>query len=201
MIEVYAGADFAFRSDHAAVVVISRHKDFYNFLDADEIAPSRGNPLTPSVVCARFATFLQRFNVYEVATDQHYVESVREHMASHGIAIREIPSTNAEKVAGYLGLKSLIGEARIRIAHPGLAQQLKAIRKRPLAGGGLDIQQPRRRGSGHADLVSATVAAVWLANQTPGGGGPGIAEMNRYERQAPGYQGYGRWWDVGGRGF
>ncbi len=207
---LYAGADFAFRSDHATCVVIARHDDFYNIVDCDDVAPARGAPLVPSVVCARFAAFVGRYGIREIGADVHYLESVREHLRGHGIAIRELPSGNAGKVAAFLGLKGLIGETRIRIAHPDIARQLKTIRKKPLAGGGLDIIQPRKRGSGHADLVSAAVAALWMAQS---GVSTAMTDADREAWRASNRRlwanaartghdwtaGRGSWW--GGRGF
>ncbi len=45
---------------------------------------------------------------------------------------------------------------------PALIRQLREVQGRAVAGGGLSITSPRRKG-GHGDLASAYVGAVWYA--------------------------------------
>lgn len=163
-----AGADLAFRSDFASLVIVSKdEEDRYDVAAFEERRPEKGKPLVPSKVCRSFAEVLSSFGLKSVGVDGHYVESARELFAETGIMIDDEPGKPSAKVPGYLALRELVNEARIRIAHPHLLNQLKTIKKRPLPGGGLEIKAPRKKRSGHGDGVSALVLAVWMARETP----------------------------------
>jgi hypothetical protein len=58
--------------------------------------------------------------------------------------------------------RALLHEGRLRLPnHPRLLQQLRDVVSKPTPGGGLSITSSRRAGTGHGDLVTAMVLAVY----------------------------------------
>lgn len=197
----FAGGDLAFKSDFATLVIVGRDGDDYSVTDVEEQRPERGKPLVPSKVCATFAETMGRRAIESIAVDGHYIESAREHFGAAGISVVEAPAGNAGKVATYLGLRTLVNEARIRVTQRDLVAQLKKIQKRPLPGGGMDIQAPRRKRAGHGDAVSALVLAVWMARDWGGDDDGDLLEQTLLLQQRARDEGFGfRDWG-GGRGF
>lgn len=157
-----AGADFGFRSDSSALAVVQRADSVVELAALDELRPQRGSPLLPSAVVGQFATVAKGYGQTVLIADSHYVESIREHLMTHGLALDAAPEGQAGKVETYLHLRALLNEGRLSIPyHPRLIAQLKAIVSKPQPGGGLQITSPRRSATGHGDLVSALVLACW----------------------------------------
>lgn len=163
-----AGVDLGFKSDHSALVVVGRMGERFTVGEVVEQKPERGKPLVPSKVVDAFADVLKRYGIREVAGDAHYAESARELFAAREIRLVDAPGGNEGKVSSYLALKALLAEGCIRIDQPQLRRALKGIVRRAQPGGTIEIRQPRKRGAGHADAVSALVLAVWMALEAAG---------------------------------
>ncbi len=165
---IAAAIDIGLRSDASALAIVARKSNAFALLHVDEIKPAKGAPLRPSEVCAQFAATLVRFGVRSVWSDSHYVESTREHMQPHGIHVLDAPAGQQGKIDVHLAAKTIVHEGRLLMPPlRAVVDQLRAIRVRPTAGGGLQITSPRRPGS-HGDVASAVVLALWAADQTSG---------------------------------
>lgn len=161
----YAGGDLAFTRDRAALVLVAREDTIFHVVVCEELTPTKGKPLVPSVVCKRFAEIMKTHNAKSIMLDRHYLESAREHFHTEGILVESAPETQDGKAETYLHVRELLAERRLRIPLLGLKLkgQLKAIVSKPTPGGSMQISAPRRGGGGHSDLVSALVLACWAA--------------------------------------
>jgi hypothetical protein len=159
---VSAGADFGFRSDSSALVVVQRAGGLFHVDHVLELRPEKGKPLVPSVVVATFANEVKGFGHDTVVSDAHYRESVVEHLESTGLLLQPAPEGQTGKAETYVRARTLINEGKVRLPnHPRLLRQLKEVVATPTSGGGLSISSPRWRAGGHGDLVSAFVLAVF----------------------------------------
>ncbi len=157
------GADFAFKRDSAALAIVARTGSGYTLARIEERRPKRGAPLKPSETVAEFAAVARGYRVKSAATDGHYVESVREHLRAAELQTMEVPGGSEGKSSMYVALRTLLNEGRFQMPHhPRLERQLREVIARPTAGGAMSISSPRTS-AGHGDLVSAVVAAVWMA--------------------------------------
>ncbi len=158
---VNAGADFGFRSDSSALVVVHRTSGDGVITPADlcELRPAKGAPLKPSETVRTFATTLRKHSVPALMADGHYAESVREHLNEHGLQYVAGPT---DVPASYVRFRALLHQGKVRLPkHKQLLRDLKEVQSKPTATGRLSIHLPRRPGGGHCDLVSALVLACW----------------------------------------
>lgn len=163
---VGAGADFGFVNDSSALAIVQLVGGFYSLAELEELRPDKGAPLQPSAVVGHFALPLKRFGVRMVATDGHYFESIREHLESNDLKIRRLPEGINGKVEQYTQARTLLHEGKCRISRGAkkLIAQLRDVVAKPTPGGMISISSPRKR-SGHGDLASAYIAALWTAAQ------------------------------------
>lgn len=169
--KIASGGDFGFRSDSSALVVIHSGieitqvdgqpvaKNVFRTGEILELRPEKGIPLKPSATVAAFADRMKFHGSTYVMADQHYRESIDEHLVEHGLAYVPAPNTPAD---AYMKARALLRQGAVRIPdHPRLIQQLKEIQGRPLAGGGMSIISPRWRKGGHGDIASAWVLSLY----------------------------------------
>src|SRR5262245_55810436 len=163
---VAAGCDFGFRSDCSTIAIVHRRGDVYHLAEFLELKPERGTPLVPSNVVSTFAKIALPHGARLVVADGHYAESVREHLAAHGMTLLAAPAGDAGKAETYVEARKILHEGRLRLPNdPRLLMQLRQVTSKPMAGGRLSISSPRRPGGGHGDLVSALVLALWSARR------------------------------------
>lgn len=163
--QAFAAIDLGLVRDSSTCVIVLASRGVYTVADTLEVRPEPGAPLQPSVVVARFAEMCERYNVSSVVADLHYAESVREHLARYGLELRPCPPGQEGKARTYVAARALIAEGRVHLPDdPRLLGQLRAVRSRPTPGGALSITSPRRKGSGHGDLASAAVLALFAAS-------------------------------------
>jgi hypothetical protein len=160
---VACGADFGFRSDSSALVIV--HKTTGGALvvaDIMEKRPERGAPLQPGEVVRSFAEVVKRHKSNYVRSDGHYREAIAENLEKHGLYFEPAPEGATGKVETYTTARTLLHDGRVKLPnHPRLLKQLREVVSRPTPGGGLSISSPRwRNGGGHGDLVSALVIAL-----------------------------------------
>lgn len=169
---VASGGDFGFRSDSSALVV--NHQGTETIPGADgkpatktvqrtgeilELRPEKGVPLKPSETVGQFAARMKWHGSTYVMADQHYRESIDEHLVDADLAYVPAPNTPAD---AYMRARAQLRQQALRIPnHARLIQQLKEIRCRPLPGGGMSIVSPRWKAGGHGDIASAWVLAVY----------------------------------------
>ncbi len=177
-----AGADIGLVRDSSAMVVTGRtapestgnHNDAIRahearilpfeiaVLSITELRPTKVQPLKLSLVIGTFAETMKAHGVNEVLADGHNRESAREYADLHQIKIAAAPEGNAGKFETYVLTRKLFREGRLVVPrHARLMAQLRAVRSKPLPGGGYQLISPRSAGGGHGDLVSALVLGVF----------------------------------------
>jgi hypothetical protein len=182
-----AAADLGLVSDSSAIAIVALIDGRFVLLELLEIRPRKGAPLRLSEVIAAFAAVMRAHGVTEFYADSHAREPAREWCDKEGIRLVGGPEGNAGKVSTYQALQSVFREGRMELPrHDRLLAQIRGIVSKPTAGGLLQISSPRRSGSGHGDLVSALVLAVFAASiaqadnarQPPPGTGPSYTFEN-----------------------
>lgn len=165
-VAVGTGADFGFRSDSSALVVVQRDTEAYTVADAVELRPAKDKPLAPSAVVSDFAKVVKRYGATNVMADGHYRESISEHLRAASIYVDSAPEGAVGKAETYQLTRTLLHEGKLRLPnHERLLRQLREVVARPTAGGGVSISSPRWRTGGHGDLVSALVLAIYQASR------------------------------------
>jgi len=161
-----AGFDPAFQRDASAGVVVRKNGALFEVCEVFERRPERGTPLVPSAVVREFAAIAKKHGANKVCSDVHYQESVREHLRESGLSFAEAPGGNQGKGEVYDFARDAIHAGRVRwsAGHRRLTQQLREVIARPLPGGLVSIQSPRRKGS-HGDIASAFCLALWAAEK------------------------------------
>lgn len=167
---VGAGGDLGLERDASAVAIVAKHaassgQDEFALVEFDEVRPAKGSPLAPGyVVRERFAPVMRRHGCRSIMLDAHYRQSAVEHLGAEGLKFDEAPDGNQGKYDSYMFLRGLLRAGHLHLPNSArLLAQLRAVVATPIAGGKTRITSPRRAGSGHGDLVSALVLAVWSA--------------------------------------
>jgi hypothetical protein len=157
--QITAGGDFAFRRDSAALAVVHRDGRTMRVGDLYELRPVQGAPLKPSDTVRAFAArLLTHAGLQYLVADGHYRETVYEFLSESGLSFKLAPASPAD---AFIKARAAFREGLVRIPnHPRLIAQLKSVRGRENPGGGMSIMLPRD-GTGHCDLVSALVLALW----------------------------------------
>jgi hypothetical protein len=155
---VTAGGDFAFRRNSSGLVIVHREDKRYRVGELLELRPT-GGPLVPSQVCQAFAGVIKRHGASNLMADQHYRESIYEHLTPHKIGLlmapTDVPST-------FVRLRTVLHQGLLQLPeHKQLKRDMIETQSRPTAAGRLSIMLPTRAGGAHADLLSALVLAVW----------------------------------------
>lgn len=163
----FAAIDAGFVHDSTGGAVAHRRGDIIEIAEVFERKPSRGKPLVPSVVIGEFAEVAKRHRVRVVYGDIHYAEAIKESLTKHGLTFRAAPGGHQGKADTFGRARELIHAGRVRwsAGHARLTQQAREVISRPMPGGGLAIIQPRKKGSGHGDILSAAVLAIWAARE------------------------------------
>lgn len=181
-----AGADFGFRSDSSALLLVALRGETLHVFDGAEERPGEV-PLKPSQTVKSFAAKLAG-RCGCLMADQHYREAIAEHLDTHGLSYIPAPSTPAET---YVRARMLFREGKVRIHklefRERLFQQIREVQGRPTAGGGMSIMHPRWAKGGHGDLVAALVLALWQLwgdEVARPAALPGTAEWNTEQKRA-----------------
>jgi hypothetical protein len=158
---VLCAADFGFRSDSSALVVVYDRGSDLVVADVVERRPQRGAPLQPGEVVRDFAEVVKRHGAEAVRADGHYRQAIDEHLQTHRLAFWPCPEGANGKTETYTRARALLHDGKVRLPnHQRLLKQLREVIARPTPGGGLSISSPRWRTGGHGDLVSALVIAL-----------------------------------------
>jgi hypothetical protein len=159
--EIAAGADFGFRADSSALVLVALRGGMVHVFDGTEERPSPDAPLKPSQTVKKFAERMNGRCGYLMA-DGHYREAIAEHLDTHNVAYAPAPTRPADT---YVRARMLFREGRVRIHgvdfRDRLLQQMREVHGKPTSGGGMSIVHQRWSTGGHGDLVAALVLALW----------------------------------------
>lgn len=157
---VECGADLGLVENSTAGCVGASWEGVFVPLEIVELKPKKDKPLKLSHVVQEIAALVRRHGLSQFYADHHLVDPAREWAQPLGIRIQAIKGGAEEKAAQYIQLRQAMREDRVRIParHVRLIQQLRAVRARPLPGGGLKIDTPVRGGA-HGDIASAFVIA------------------------------------------
>jgi hypothetical protein len=175
-----AGADFAFRRNSSALVVLDKQEAQIKLTACEERIPGQ-KALVPSTTIKDLAGIAVQRGADGIACDLHYIETVRETVDAIELPLLEYPSD--DNATSYVMLRVLLSERLIDLsmAPTKLLEQLRETTSKPLEGGKLSIKNKMVDGA-HGDLVSALVCAVWLMDQTFGD--PMTGGNRRYARAA-----------------
>jgi hypothetical protein len=162
------GVDLGFVRDAATGVAVERDAEGYAALDWVEVIPSVER-LKPSEVLARLAAKADEYEITDAVADQHYIETAREAFwgrpelpGAARISLTDLPGGQPGKAEVFKTARDILHEGNLRVPNDArLLQQLREVKKRPLPGGGMAIEMPRKPKGGHGDIVSGLVAAVW----------------------------------------
>jgi hypothetical protein len=170
------GGDLGLAADSSAVALVQWDRSKRLVVAVlDELKPSPGAPLQIEAVTKHFATVTATWRgekekhsgASTIWLDTYERERAREHFATHKIEVRTLPGGGDGKFSTYQRFRELLhGGLVVLPNHPRLIAQLRSVTVRPLSGGGVKIESPRRAGMGHGDLVSALVAAVHALDHT-----------------------------------
>jgi hypothetical protein len=166
-----AGADFGFKADSSALLMVARRGNVLHVFDGTEERPTAEAPLKPSQTVRRFVEVIAGRCDYVVA-DGHHKASIEEHLAEHGLTYAPAPQTPAEN---YVACRQKLREGLVKLhtAHLPedlvlrLLQQLRETQGKPTAGGGMSISHPRWARGGHGDIADALTLAIWRVCGTP----------------------------------
>lgn len=156
------GCDLGFVHDASVGAAVERTPSAYTLLSYEERMPGVER-LKPSEVFRGLAQLAHTYGTQEVVGDSHYAEAAKEALwDSGGVVYIDLPGGGQGKAEVYGVARHLLAEGMLRLPNdPRLLQQFREVKKRPLPGGGLAIEQPRKSKGGHGDIVSAVVAAIW----------------------------------------
>jgi hypothetical protein len=158
---VVAAADFGFRSDSCALVIVHRRAGQLLVAEIVELRPEPGKPLVPSVVVKTFAEVVRRHGAACVIADGHYREAIAEHLATHNLSFAIAPEGATGKLTTYTRTRALLHEGTVVLPnHARLLKQLREVVAVPTPGGGLSFSSPRWRQGGHGDIASAMIIAL-----------------------------------------
>ncbi len=156
-----AAADFAFKSDSSARVIVQWDGVKYREVYELEIKPEHDKALKPSEVVKQFADVVKLYGLSHIIADGHYAEAIREQLLESKINLLEAPAGITGKLDTHARAKACLHEGKCEFPEDAkLPDQLKQVLKSPLPGGGLRIYVKRKPGRGHGDIASAWVLAV-----------------------------------------
>lgn len=178
--ELGAGGDFAFDRDSSALVIAKRHR---GGVFSVSLALEEKPPMIDVQVCSRFAAATKRAGLDRIAADTWLQRSVSGHLAEHDVAFVGAPAGEQGKRETYIAAKSLLANHQLALGalpeamRRRIQVQLRQVIAQELTGGALKITSPRPpsrkalaagevQETGHGDVVSALVLALWMAGST-----------------------------------
>lgn len=182
-----AGADFAFRRNSSAMVVLDKSGERLKVTAAEERAPGL-KPLVPSETIHELIGIAAEHAADSIACDLHYIESVREDTELIDMPLLEFPTASTEIMKAYVRVRVLISKGWIDLSSAPklLLQQLKETSEKPTENS-ISIKQ-KNKGKKHGDMVSAFVCAVWAIDQLLMSNNPWAGkrrfELNRNAKQS-----------------
>lgn len=160
----YGGADLGFRKNSSALALARFENRKVRLAYHEEIVPPKGAPLKPSQVCKQFAEIALAYHCHTVKGDMHYADTAQEEFEKVTAAEESVwyaewnPSADAQTEV-FTEFKRRLVEGLIELPNdPRLLSQLKSVTSRPLPGGRIQVQMPKR-GRTHGDVAMAVVLA------------------------------------------
>ncbi len=157
--EVAAGADFGFRSDTAAIVVVALRAGILHVFEGLEHT-GIGGPPKPSDTAKAFRFYLRDRCTYYMV-DQAYSDTILDVV---GMEAAYAPAPVSAEIA-YMRARMLFREGRVKIHGTAFRRKLVAglreVQGRPTSGGGMTIVHPKWQKGGHSPLVTALMFALW----------------------------------------
>ena len=162
---VGCGADIGLVKDSSAIVAIAADGHMMRLVEHLELRPARKQPLKLSDVIKQFAEVCRRHKVTSFMADGFSREAAKEWSVEYGVSIADAPAGALGKYETYVALRQALLERRLVLPNdPRVLSQLRAVQRKPLAGGTFQISTPRRIGNAHGDVVSALVLGAHAVN-------------------------------------
>lgn len=164
----FAAADWAFIKDSSALAIVEGDETQLKLICMYEWRGS--DKRDPRLVVPEAAALCKKYGVESVMSDRYYEAFVVNELADEDIGWIAAPITQEEIAQSYLKLRMLVhsgafvlnGSSQVKTHLARLKQQLKSVKSKPTAAGGLHIELSSKDGS-HSDLVAAVVLAAWQA--------------------------------------
>src|SRR5262249_31176678 len=110
-----AAIDLAFRGDSSALVITERQGERLAVVHLEFLSPKPNRPLVPSQVLESFAMTCKGLECREVCADSAYIETARETLGKHGIAVVEASTMRGQKDKAFSLLRVLFRESKIAL--------------------------------------------------------------------------------------
>lgn len=164
---VHVGADLAQIKDRTALIAVRDNRGVLEVIDATELRPGKGQPLSLEEIALEAADFFHRNHASgEISADHHLIEPINESLARLrvGVRFRACAEGTADREDRFARAIAAFKAGRVRIPQrfAWLSEQLSTIVATPRDGGGYRYTAPRRSGS-HADGASAFLLAAEIA--------------------------------------
>ena len=148
--------------DSSALVFVSLIDGVYKVERERVWQPSAGEPLRPNVVLTETLLEVTERGAASLCADSHYWAAVLEILEGTGVEMTPFPSDQMRISEVFVRIRVLLGMGKVdlSLASERLLAELKATTGKPMAGGWMSIQHPRR-GNSHGDCARAFAAAVF----------------------------------------
>ncbi len=173
-----AGADMGFVTNSATLAIVAKKPNGTRVvIRLDERKPSPGQMLKPTEIIHAYAKTIKAYNISNVVADRHYNALVFEILNQHGVTVFDAPT---QPETAYVATRVLLAQNLLVLPNDQqLLRDLKEIKGKPMAGGRISIQLPRRADGSHADRVSALVLALW----SPFKGEPVVGPKHQFDKE------------------
>lgn len=197
-----AAVDLGFTRDSTACVIVGHDPNDHHRLlvgAARRWAPpaKRDRPPTATArrqlqdrVVGEIRDLLQRYHVFQIATDGYEEGLLRETLA--GVELERVTMTASARVQVFTQLRGLIQSGRLGLIRDEvLLDELGRLRT-STRGGSLTIPLPRNS-KGHLDVAVACALGCWLADrhERPGEALPFTVDVSEFDRRLPGLSIFG----------
>ncbi len=162
---IQIGVDLGFVKDSSAFVAVKQDPKtgVCTVLDALELKPGKGRPLSTEQVLRELACFCERFGQTRVYLDGFVYEQAKEiaRMCKLRLTLVAVPQSNSAREQRFGFVVDLFRAGRVVIPRSlsQLTEELARFQSTPKSGGGHSITIPRTGGS-HGDLASAFILAI-----------------------------------------
>lgn len=139
-----AAIDPAFRHDAFAFTIMHATPEGEVVQDVvRQWIPAPGTTLSPNAILQEIGAILAQYNVLQVFTDQHHMESLAQLALQNGFQLLEVPFAGGAKAAMYGSLQQLFNTERITLLdEKEQYKELVQLEKNLTSGGTIKINAP-----------------------------------------------------------
>lgn len=121
---------------------------------------SQSKPLSPSAVLGEIASILRPYRVSLLLSDQFSGDALKDLASPHGLYLKIVPFTGANKVIWYDAVRTLMQAGRVELPDdPDLIMDLRRVQRRTTQAG-VTVDLPRTPDGRHCDYAPALALAI-----------------------------------------